>query len=159
MFCGTPGNPIFANLAFHYHQQAREARIGHELNPLILCLSPTGWPFQVSGGALARGFRSLLSLVSPFPPPPSPLGPGEPPIIHSLSLYAILVNSNEREVEATNYRGQIAAALRRRVLLLRKFRDQTPLRHRAGSAVVALYQHLSPALADFIRPRAWCRRL
>jgi hypothetical protein len=44
------------------------------------------------------------------------------------------------------------------VLLLREFRDRRLLGHRVGAALVALYQYLSPAVADFIRPRAWSRR-
>lgn len=43
------------------------------------------------------------------------------------------------------------------VLLLQEFRDRRLLRHRGGAALVTLYQYLSPAVADHIRPRAWSR--
>jgi len=43
------------------------------------------------------------------------------------------------------------------VALLRRFRDHRLQPHRAGRAAIALYEHLSPPLADFIRPWPWLR--
>lgn len=49
------------------------------------------------------------------------------------------------------------------VIALRRFRDETLLRHRAGSWLVALYYRLSPPLAERLKrmpgTAAWIRRL